>query len=345
MEMNIKDFEITTEQVSKYHPDKYADQISDKIVQYVKSNNNSSKVAVETMVKDDVVVLAGEISGYKLKETEAIRLVNEVANDLGYKCSKVINLIGEQSEQIRHAVEQDDIGAGDQGIIFGYATKGTPKYLPIGHYVANKIIKLIERQVKVSDVFKGDAKTQVTEKNGKISKVVVSVCHDSSYSVEYVRKRVSELLNTIDELSDAEYIINPAGTWTIGGPTADAGLTGRKIVADQYGGYMKVGGGAFSGKDLTKVDRSAAYIAYIVATEIVKEGKYDVDWVKIQVGYAIGRAMPVSLTILSDKGVIDNTPYINRFRVKNMLKELEGIDLYSLAGGCHFEKLWDTIHG
>lgn len=326
---------ITTEQISKYHPDKYADQISDKIVTYLLNFNPAAKVAVETLVKDNIVVLAGEISGVELSQSEASALVRSVAAELNYEVGPIYNFIGQQSVQIKSAVEQDDLGAGDQGIMFGYATKDTASLLPYGHDLANRIIKVIEDDVK-NNVFKGDAKTQVTVDGRDIISIVVSVCHSENRDIDFVREYTHNLITlSIPETAEAKFIINPAGTWTIGGPTADAGLTGRKIVADQYGTYFKVGGGAFSGKDLTKVDRSAAYMARKVAVELVREHE-DIHWAAVQVGYAIGLSTPVLLEITSNKGDISDLIDADRFRVANILKELEGLDLYELSKGCHF---------
>lgn len=326
---------VTTEQVSKYHPDKYADQISDNIVTYVLSKNGKAKCAIETLVKDGYVIIAGEISGYELNSDEITTLVKEVASDLNYRVTSITNLIGQQSVEIKNAVEQDLIGAGDQGIMYGFATKESESYLPYGHHIANKIIEAIENDVNFNKILKGDAKTQVTVdvRTNKILTVVISACHYPNITLDELKKHIKKIVSHIN-LGSAQIIINPAGPWTIGGPTADTGLTGRKIVCDQYGGYMAVGGGAFSGKDLTKVDRSAAYIANKVAKEVLY--KHRLEWVKIQVGYAIGLSEPVSVNAVSNIGDVTHLLDPKRFIVSNMISELKGIDLYNLSKGCHF---------
>ncbi len=324
---------ITTEQVSKYHPDKYADQISDKLVSYILNKNKNAKCAIETFVKDNAVIIGGEINGYELTNDELKENVKFVANDLNYKVDKIINLLGQQSTEINKAVESKEITAGDQGIMFGFATRETPSYMPYGHDLANKIIKLIEKDVKNNKVLKGDAKTQITMEGDYLKTVLISACHYAEYDLDFIKNYITNLVK--DLIGDAELIINPAGAWTIGGPTADSGLTGRKIVADQYGGYMAVGGGAFSGKDLTKVDRSASYTARNVAVGLLEKHK-ELEWVKIQVGYAIGLPYPVSLTAISNLGDISYMLNRETFRVKNMLEELKDINLYDLSKGCHF---------
>ena len=332
---------INTEQVSKYHPDKFADQISDYFVDYILSMNHNAHCAIETFIKDTTVVVGGEISGYSLTEDEIYDGITKVATDLGYSVTNIINLLGKQSYQINRAVNDTDIAAGDQGFVYGYATRETPEFLPLGLFLANKIIKAVERYVITSKgIIKGDAKTQVVVKDGLVSKIVLSVCYDRIYTLADIRIWMQDLLyETLKRYGinyNVKLIINPSGIWTIGGATADSGLTGRKIVADQYGGYMPVGGGAFSGKDLTKVDRSGAYMARKVAVEILKENE-DLEWVKIQVGYAIGIVEPISLNIITDKGIYRYSRDIfNRFKVSNMVHELSYLNVYHLSKGNHF---------
>lgn len=333
---------INTEQVSKYHPDKYADQISDFIVDFVLSQNPNAHCAIEAMVKDSTVVVAGEVSGYDLSYLEIVDSVNQVSKDLNYPVTNILNLIGIQSVEINSAVRNDDIAAGDQGFVYGFATRETPEFLPLGLYIANQIIYNIERYAYEYNytILKGDAKTQVVTTNNIVEKIVVSVCFNNDYPLDHIKSiiktMVIKVLNKNNIYYNVELIINPSGVWTIGGPVADSGLTGRKIVADQYGGYMPVGGGAFSGKDLTKVDRSAAYMARKIAVEILKENP-TIDWVKIQVGYAIGITKPISLDIITNLGsyeFIEN--YRERFKVSNMLSELKHLNLYELSQGNHF---------
>jgi S-adenosylmethionine synthetase len=260
---------FSTEQISKYHPDKYADQISDAILTECLSQDRNSHCGIETMVKDNTVVLGGEITTNA--KVDYIDIVRRVADKLGYTVDAVINLIGKQSHEINEAVTSEKkIGAGDQGIMFGYATAETESRLPFGFDLANKIIAAIEHDIETNPncPFKGDAKTQVTvdldaePTLASVQTILVSVCHKEMVTLDDVKAEVTKLIQSIfGENSLPELIINPSGTWTLGGPTADCGLTGRKIVCDQYGGYCAVGGGAFSGKDPTKVDRSASYMA------------------------------------------------------------------------------------
>ena len=329
---------FSTEQISKYHPDKYADQISDAILTECLRQDNNSHCGIETMVKDNTVVLGGEITSNAVIDYEAI--VNRVADKLNYTVDKIINLIGKQSPEINGAVVADEnIGAGDQGIMFGYATSETESYLPYGFDLANKIIKIIERDVEENNVLIGDAKCQVTtdlDNPGTVEEVLVSVCHKAAYDLEYIRTYIRSLLS--DVVSPKKWTINPAGTWNVGGATSDCGLTGRKIVCDQYGGYCPVGGGAFSGKDPSKVDRSATYMARKIAVDLVKQ--YNLKWCEVQLAYAIGVAEPVSVNIKNDRGedyadIVRNTYDLTP---KGIIKALDllNANYEKLAEGCHF---------
>ena len=329
---------FSTEQVSKYHPDKYADQISDAVLTAAIKQDPTSRVACETMVKDNTVVLAGEITtGADLNYDKIVR---SVANKLGYNVDKVINLLGVQSKEIGKAVDKN--GAGDQGMMFGYATRETESRLPLGFHVANGVIKRIEHDVEynTNTPLKGDAKTQVTIdlNTGEVETLLVSVCHHEWATLEQVRTHIKQLLPEFKQ----QLLINPAGRWTIGGPTADSGLTGRKIVCDQYGGYKPVGGGAFSGKDPTKVDRSGAYIARQIALDLL-ENNNSIKWAEVQLAYAIGVPEPVSVYVNTDrddmnlnlaefvKSYYDLTP-------AGIIKHLNliHVDYEKLAEGCHF---------
>lgn len=331
---------FSTEQVSRYHPDKYADQISDAILTECLRQDSNSHCGIETMVKDNTVVLGGEITTKAVLNFDEI--VNRVAAKLNYKVDKIINLIGKQSPEINGAVVSDEnIGAGDQGIMFGYATAETESYLPFGFDLANKIIKIIENDVETNDVLIGDAKCQVTvdlDTPGYVEEVLVSVCHKEKYSLEEIQKHVRNLLDGV--VSPNKWTINPAGAWTVGGATSDCGLTGRKIVCDQYGGYCPVGGGAFSGKDPSKVDRSATYMARKIAVDLVKQ--YGLMWCEVQLAYAIGVAEPVSVNIKCDKDY-DFAPLVKNgydLTPKGIIKALDmfNLDYEKLAEGCHFYK-------
>ena len=339
---------FSTEQISKYHPDKFADQISDAILTECLSQDRNSHCGIETMVKDNTVVLGGEITTNAV--VDYIGIVRRVAAKLGYTVDSVINLIGKQSQEINAAVTSEKkIGAGDQGIMFGYATKETESKLPFGFDLANKISAAIERDIETNpnSHFKGDAKTQVTvdldvePTLDSVKSILVSVCHKDMSALADVKASVTALIQKIfGEHELPELIINPSGSWTIGGPTADCGLTGRKIVCDQYGGYCAVGGGAFSGKDPTKVDRSASYMARYLACKMLDI--YDLKWCEIQLGYAIGIAEPVSVVVKNDK----NLDLANDIRAAYDLTPLGIIeklalidrDYEVLAEGCHYRE-------
>lgn len=337
---------FSTEQVSKYHPDKYADQISDAILDKCLSLDKNSRVACETMVKGNTVILAGEIT------TEArfnyAEVAQSVAHKLGYKVDQVLTYIDHQSSEIAKGVGTG--GAGDQGMMCGYACNHTDSMLPFGFDLANRIITAIESDVETNPntILKGDAKCQVTvdldEKPtiDSVQKVLVSVCHKEGHTQEEIRRRITSLLFNlgIDD-GTVDIIVNPAGEWTVGGPAADCGLTGRKIVCDQYGGYCPVGGGAFSGKDPSKVDRSGAYMARKIACDLLQ--KHDLQYCEVQLAYAIGLAHPMSV-------IVDcNLPLRNETYAEEVMKEydltpkgiIETLDLLNenyekLAEGCHF---------
>ena len=286
--------------VSKYHPDKYADQISDTILTEILKSDPASHVACETLVKDDTVVIGGEITTTAKVDYNAI--VKGVGKKLNYKVGNIINLITTQSPEIENAVDSDErIGAGDQGMMFGYAVKGGKYYLPYGQEIAIDIIKAIEKDIEQNPntIFQGDTKTQVTTILGQsgyvkpLDTILVSACHKEGLSLPQVQNRILDLLKENDIPQAPKMLINPAGIWTFGGPAADCGLTGRKIVCDQYGGYAPVGGGAFSGKDPSKVDRSGCYIARRIAVDMVK--KHGFESCTVQIAYAIGVPEPVSV--------------------------------------------------
>lgn len=347
---------FTTEQVSKYHPDKYADQISDAILDAYLEQDGSARVAVETLVKDDTVVVAGEITSTANVDIESI--VRRVANKLRYPVDKIINRIGKQSPEISNAVNgEDQINAGDQGFMFGYATRETKSYLPFGFDLANLIIKMIEKEVEnENSLLKGDAKTQVTVDLDKeptmdsVHTIIISVCHKKYYdglkvTVEFLREYVLQLLSSNHLTINTKKInlmVNPGGVWTVGGPFADCGVTGRKIVCDQYGGYVPVGGGAFSGKDPSKMDRTGAYGARKLAMWIL-EKFYVLNWVEIQIAYSIGHVRPISLSIKTDKTQfekqINSYIVLGDYTPRNIIDRLgllTAVKYETLAEGCHY---------
>jgi S-adenosylmethionine synthetase len=308
---------FTSESVSEGHPDKMADQISDAILDAMLADDPNSRVAVETLVKTGMVVVAGEVRTRTYVDLEDI--VRDVILDIGYNSSKVgfdgascavLNAIGKQSADIAIGVDEADNkeqGAGDQGLMFGYATNETETLMPAPIYYAHR---LVERQAELRksgqlDWLRPDAKSQVTLRYdaGKpvaIDAVVLSTQHDEDIALKDLQAQVLE--HIIKPVLPAEWLhadtrfhINPTGQFIIGGPVGDCGLTGRKIIVDTYGGMARHGGGAFSGKDPSKVDRSAAYAGRYVAKNIVAAGL--ADRCEIQVSYAIGVSEPTSISI------------------------------------------------
>ena len=308
---------FTSESVSEGHPDKMADQISDAVVDAIISDDPDSRVAVETMVKTGMTIIAGEVRTNTYVDLEEV--VRNVIIDIGYDNSEVgfdgntcaiLNAIGKQSNDIAQGVdagENKDIGAGDQGLMFGYATNETSVLMPAPIYYSHLLVK---RQAEVRKNgtlpwLRPDAKSQVTLRydQGKpvaIDAVVLSTQHSPDISLRDLQEAVrSEIIAPIlpeEWLHEGtQYHINPTGQFIIGGPVGDCGLTGRKIIVDTYGGMAHHGGGAFSGKDPTKVDRSAAYAGRYVAKNIVAAGL--ADRCEIQISYAIGVSEPTSISL------------------------------------------------
>ena len=341
---------FSTEQVSKYHPDKYADQISDAVLDACLAQDPHSRVACECMVKGTTVILAGEITT-KAKVNYG-EVVQRVAKKLNYKADQVLTYIDTQSPEIAGGVgDGEEMGAGDQGMMYGYATRETKSRLPFGFDLANRIIKAIENDVENNPdtVFQGDAKCQVTvdldapPTMASVKKILVSVCHKPE-RLAAAKVEVYTILEVLGVPDWVEVIINPAGAWTLGGPTADCGLTGRKIVCDQYGGYCPVGGGAFSGKDPSKVDRAGAYMARHIACDLLEYHDL-LKWVEVQIAYAIGRAEPMSVSVSC------NLPECNEAIAKEVeacydltpAGIIKSLDLLrpkyeELAEGCHYRK-------
>lgn len=349
---------FSTEQVSKYHPDKYADQISDAILDDILKQDKNARVAVETLVKGTTVVVAGEITANLTTDLKDIvkNAVHKIAEKLGYKVDKIVNLIEAQSPEIANAVNQEGgVAAGDQGLMFGYATTESESLLPWGFDLANRLIKIIEDDVDYNPdtILKGDAKVQVTvdldapNPEESLHTLLISVCHKEGKTLDEIKEYVAALLAS-HEIQEPSHrlLINPAGTWTIGGPEADAGLTGRKIVCDQYGGYISVGGGAFSGKDPSKVDRSASYMArYIATSAIDKFAEEGLSWIEIQLAYAIGVKEPVSVTFKSNLRESEKIQvlqaWIDKFDLTptgiiNFLGLTEKPNYERRAEGCHY---------
>ena len=320
-----KEYIFTSESVTEGHPDKMADQISDAILDYIIEHDPGARVACETMLSNGFCVIAGELKTTTYAPMQEI--AREVVREIGYtdasfgfdyRSAGVLNGIGEQSPDINQGVDQSsgEIGAGDQGLMFGYACNETRELMPLPISLAHKITaKLAEvRKNGTIPYLRPDGKAQVSVRyrDGKpveVTTVVVSTQHSPDVDQETLHRDVlTEVIHEVipEDLraEDIVYHINPTGRFVIGGPQGDAGLTGRKIIVDTYGGSCPHGGGAFSGKDPTKVDRSAAYAARYVAKNLVAAGV--ADRITIQIAYAIGVVKPVSIMVdTHGTGVVD----------------------------------------
>ena len=342
---------FTSESVSEGHPDKIADQISDAILDAMLEQDAEARVACETLVKTGMVLVAGEVTTSAWVDIESI--VRKVVNDIGYTSSEmgfdgdscaVLNAIGKQSPDIAMGVDTDEEkeqGAGDQGLMFGYATNETDVLMPAPIAYSHLLVKK-QAEVRKSgkaDFLRPDAKSQVTFNYDKgqpcgIDAVVLSTQHAPDITQEELKEAVMELiikpvLPTQWLHSGTKYFINPTGQFIIGGPMGDCGLTGRKIIVDSYGGMARHGGGAFSGKDPSKVDRSAAYAGRYVAKNLVAAGI--AERLEIQVSYAIGVAEPTSISINSfGTNKIPNEKIIELIREHFELKPAGIIDSLAL---------------
>lgn len=306
-------YEFTSESVSAGHPDKIADLISDAVATYLINGKETHRAAVETLVTTNMVTLAGEYKSDMFDKAEIEKIVRDVVRGIGYEQDgfhweklKVYNELHGQSPDI--ALGTDEFGAGDQGLMFGYACNETPNYMPSAIHYSHKILKRLQAEREGGEDWIGpDSKAQVTMTYDNvntptgITKIVCSTQHIDDVSIQMVRDRVEQIIRdeiTDQDLSNTEFLINPTGRFVIGGPDGDTGLTGRKIIVDTYGGYAPHGGGAFSGKDCTKVDRSAAYMARYLAKNIVASGK--ANNATVQLSYAIGVVEPTSLYVYAD---------------------------------------------
>jgi S-adenosylmethionine synthetase len=316
--MSDNEYLFTSESVTEGHPDKIADQISDAVLDAVLRDDPHGRVACETLVNTGLVVVSGEITTETYVDIpdiarETIREIGYTDAALGFSADScaVINAIDKQSPDIAQGVDRDDPGAGDQGMMFGYASRETDELMPLPIALAHKLAKRLAevRKAGVLPYLRPDGKTQVTVRYRDgvpvaIEKVLISTQHKDGVDSESLIK--PDLFEHVVEpvlpagLYDAgelkrNYLVNPTGRFVIGGPVGDCGLTGRKIIVDTYGGMARHGGGAFSGKDPSKVDRSAAYAARHVAKNVVAAGL--ADRVEVQVAYAIGVAQPVSVMV------------------------------------------------
>ena len=335
---NLKNYLFTSESVSEGHPDKVSDRISDLVVDCYLQKDPFSRVACETLTTTNKVVLAGEIRGPEIKKDELIENVRNCIKEIGYdqdgftwkEATKIESHLHSQSKDIAMGVDSagnKDEGAGDQGIMFGYACNETEVLMPAPIHYSHKILRLMAKDRKLGKLkyIEPDSKSQVTFEyiNGKPVKVK-SVVISSQHSADVNQKDVKELLrpymlNSIpkefmDGFNEEEFYVNPTGNFVIGGPDGDCGLTGRKIIVDTYGGAAPHGGGAFSGKDPTKVDRSAAYAARYIAKNVVAS-KIS-DKCLIQLAYAIGVSKPLSIYV----NLFDNDLDKNKF-VEEKIKD------------------------
>ncbi|OYT32027.1 methionine adenosyltransferase [Candidatus Woesearchaeota archaeon] len=311
-----KKYFFTSESVTEGHPDKVCDQISDAILDAVYKDDPNAKVAVECLTKTGFVIIAGELTTKAYVDVQ--KIARNVIKDIGYDNSDygfdgdtcgVITSISEQAPEIAMGVSQQNVkelGAGDQGLMFGFATNETPSFLPMPIHLAHKLAMLLAevRKSKKLPYLRPDGKTQVTVEydDGKpvrVDAVVIAAQHDPDVPLDKLRNDIKQevILPVVGSLVDenTRYFINGTGSFVIGGPVADAGLTGRKIIVDTYGGHGSHGGGCFSGKDPTKVDRSGSYLARYIAKNVVAAGL--ADKCEVQIAYCIGVSEPVSLLV------------------------------------------------
>jgi S-adenosylmethionine synthetase len=344
--MTKNNFLFTSESVSEGHPDKVCDRISDMVVDTYLSQDPYARVACETLATTNKVVLAGETRGPKIENDELIEKVRECIKDIGYdqegfswKTANIESHLHKQSSDIAMGVDSKDNkdeGAGDQGIMFGYACKETKDLMPAPIHFSHKILRLMAEDRK-KGVIKGiepDSKSQVSmlyedDKPTKVTSVVISTQHSKDLNqtqvkdliIPYIKNSIpNEFLKDLDE---KDIYINPTGQFIIGGPDGDTGLTGRKIIVDTYGGAAPHGGGAFSGKDPTKVDRSAAYVARYVAKNIVAAGVS--EKCLIQLAYAIGVSKPLSIYVKLSNHDEDKTEDVKKIIDQNFDLSPRGI--------------------
>jgi S-adenosylmethionine synthetase len=357
----MNNYIFTSESVSEGHPDKVADQISDALVDAgLKAGDETTRVAIETLVTTNHVTLAGEVKNFNVSKDEVKDIVRNTVKRIGYEQDgfhwdnlNIYNEIHSQSTDI--ALGTDDFGAGDQGIMFGYACNDNDAYMPAPIYFSHEILKELKSQRQ--HVLGPDAKSQVSveyagRKVKRIDQVVISTQHGEG-QVEQARN-ISKLaaMNVLGDLIDdrTKWHLNPTGNFVIGGPDGDAGVTGRKIIVDTYGGFAPHGGGAFSGKDPTKVDRSAAYIARWLAKNVVAAGMS--NWCQIQLSYAIGVKEPTSIYVYSDGDSISIQGFIKKYidlTPKGIIDRFGMFNFYEYSNNCvygHFgnkDVPWEKI--
>ncbi len=329
---------FTSESVTDGHPDKICDQIADTILDAALAQDKMSKMAVEATIKDDFILIYGEANTTALIDYEGI--AKAVLKSIGYTENYTVMVrVNRQSPEIFNAVERDDVSAGDQGIMFGYACDETENYMPLPIDLAHQLAaRLSELKQSVSWI-RPDGKTQVTvaydefNRPAFVKTIVISAQHDESVSMEVLRETIiREVIEKVVDPSlltpQSEFIINPSGKFTIGGSFGDSGTTGRKIVVDTYGGMGRIGGGCFSSKDPSKVDRSAAYYARYVAKNVVANQL--ARRCELQLSYAIGLSHPLSIHIdtfgtgvISDEEILERIKRNFNFSVSNIIDELD----------------------
>ncbi len=338
---NLKNFLFTSESVSEGHPDKVSDRISDMVVDAYLSVDPYARVACETLTTTNKVVLAGEVRGPQFKKDDLINKVRNCIKDIGYdqdgftwkEATKIESHLHSQSSDIAMGVDSSgnkDEGAGDQGIMFGYACNETEVLMPAPIHYSHKILRLMAEDRKSGKLknIEPDSKSQVTfeyidGKPAKVKSVVISSQHSADINQDQVRNLLRPyMINSIPEkfmkdFKEDEFYVNPTGNFVIGGPDGDCGLTGRKIIVDTYGGAAPHGGGAFSGKDPTKVDRSAAYVARYIAKNVV--ASKIADKCLIQLAYAIGVSKPLSIYV----NLFENDIEKNRFVVEKIRENFD----------------------
>ncbi|MBS3140455.1 methionine adenosyltransferase [Candidatus Woesearchaeota archaeon] len=346
---NKQNFLFTSESVTAGHPDKICDQIADGILDAVLAQDSHGRVAIECLTKTGFIVIAGEVT--TTAQVDFQEVARRTITDIGYdntelgldgKTCGILLAVSKQSPDIARGVNEGiekEQGAGDQGLMFGYATNETPEYMPLPIILANKLTKRLAEVRKYKELLylRPDGKSQVTVEyeNGlpkRVDTVVISTQHSPAVDYETLKQEVMEKVVKpicLDYLDDqTKFFINPTGQFVIGGPVADAGVTGRKIIVDTYGGFSRHGGGAFSGKDPSKVDRSAAYYCRYVAKNIVAAGL--AERCEIQVSYAIGIAKPVSIlvetfgtNIIPEEEIVSLVRKHFDFRPKEIIRQLD----------------------
>ena len=345
---------ITSESVTEGHPDKICDKVSDKILDTALEYDKYSKMAVECTIKDNLIFIYGEATTKANLDYKEIAL--EVLKDIGYEDDfKVIVKVSKQSNEINKAVDKEKICAGDQGIMFGYATNETEEYMPLPSLLANKLTMQLTkvRKEDKNSPLRPDGKSQVTIEYDdnvpkRIDTIIIASQHKKEITQQELKKYIKE--NVIDKVIPTKYVdkdtkifINTSGSFIVGGPYGDSGTTGRKIVVDSYGGSAKVGGGCFSSKDPTKVDRSAAYYARYVAKNVVYNNLSDIC--EIGVSYTIGNNQPISINIetynINKVPITDIYEFIEKnydFSVNNIIEELDLLKpiYYNTAAYGHF---------